>query len=48
MFSLQLRDVPRQLLSKSDSRSFKGQNLAGANLSYVDIRGTDFRGANLN
>ncbi|QLE59662.1 pentapeptide repeat-containing protein [Nostoc sp. TCL26-01] len=28
-------------------RSFKGQNLAGANFSYADIRGTDFTGANL-
>ncbi|NMF61700.1 hypothetical protein DP115_02405 [Brasilonema octagenarum UFV-OR1] len=36
------------MLSKSDGRSFKGQNLAGANFSYVDIRETDFRGANLN
>ncbi|MEH1865918.1 MAG: pentapeptide repeat-containing protein [Nostoc sp.] len=29
------------------NRSFKGQNLAGANFSYADIRGADFTGANL-
>nr|WP_322666202.1 pentapeptide repeat-containing protein [Dendronalium sp. ChiSLP03b]MDZ8208993.1 pentapeptide repeat-containing protein [Dendronalium sp. ChiSLP03b] len=28
-------------------RSFKGQNLEGANFSYADIRSTDFTGANL-
>ncbi|MBC1225456.1 pentapeptide repeat-containing protein, partial [Nostoc sp. UCD120] len=28
-------------------RSFKGQDLTGANFSYADIRGTDFTGANL-
>ncbi|MBD2615856.1 pentapeptide repeat-containing protein [Nostoc punctiforme FACHB-252] len=28
-------------------RSFKGENLAGANFSHADIRGTDFSGANL-
>jgi uncharacterized protein YjbI with pentapeptide repeats len=28
-------------------RSFKGQDLAGANFSHADIRGTDFSGANL-
>ncbi|MHC5917746.1 MAG: pentapeptide repeat-containing protein, partial [Nostoc sp.] len=28
-------------------RSFKGQNLEGANFSYADIRGADFTGANL-
>ncbi|MDZ8106701.1 MAG: pentapeptide repeat-containing protein [Nostoc sp. DedQUE12a] len=38
------QDFSRQNLR---GRSFKGQNLAGANFSYTDIRGADFTGANL-
>ncbi|WP_414755292.1 pentapeptide repeat-containing protein [Anabaena sp. CCY 9910] len=39
-----LQDYSHQNLR---GRSFKGQDLAGANFSYADIRGADFRGAKL-